>query len=146
MSVFTGGGPLSEPIRTIYRQLRRNLPVDADIMEKVEEIGSRPRVHSTGSKNSNLDRIRSQADALRRAFNRLYFIECNLLKFDDDELKDAREAFQKSKNIIEGEDSSLLYITMMAEEYLKTRRYFLCIALMTQETNPIGLPILVLLC
>jgi hypothetical protein len=124
-------------------------------MEKVEEIGSRPRVHSTpaytpqahtGSKNSNLDRIRSQADALRRAFNRLYFIECNLLKFDDDELKDAREAFQKSKNIIEGEDSSLLYITMMAEEHLKARRYFLCIALMTQETNPIGLPILVLLC
>lgn len=146
---------MSEPIRTIYRQLRRNLPADADIMERVEEIGSRPRVHSTpayiqqahaGSKNSNLDRIRSQADALRRAFNRLYFIECNLLKFDDNELKDAREAFQKSKNIIESEDSSLLHITTMAEEYLKARRYFLCMALLTQETNPIGLPILVLLC
>lgn len=146
---------MSEPIRTIYRQLRRNLPADADIMEKVEEIGSGTRGHSTpayipqapgGSKNSHLDRIKSQADALRRAFNRLYFIECNLLKFDEDELKDAREAFQKSKNIIDGEDSSLLHITTMVEEHLKTRRYFLCITLLTQETNPIGLPILVLVC
>lgn len=158
MSVFTGGGPISEPIRAVYRQLRCNLPADADIMGKVEEIASRTSAHSThsrpsgipaisdGSKSSHLDRIRSQADTLRKAFNRLYFIECNLLKFDDDGLKAAEETFQKSRNMIDSEDSSLVYITLMVEEHLKTRRYFLCTTTLTQETIPIGLPISGLFC
>lgn len=143
MSVFTGGGPISEPIRTIYRQLRCNLPADADIMEKVEEIASRTSAHSIhssssgihsisdGSKGSHLDRIRSQADTLRKAFNRLYFIECNLLKFNDDELKKAEETFHKNRNMIDSEDSSLEYITLMVEDHLKTRRYFLCTTTLT---------------
>ena len=126
---------MSEPIRTIYRQLRRNLPADVDIMEKVGELASRtsadsthprpsgmPSVSSSGSE-SHLDRIRSQADALRRAFNRRYFIECNLLKFDDDELKEAEETFQKNKNRMDNEDFSLVHITTMVEEHLETRRY-----------------------
>jgi hypothetical protein len=125
---------MSEPIRTIYRQLRSSLPADADMMKKVEEIASRsaesthPRPSgipsiSSGSKSSYLDRIRSQADALRRAFNRLYFIECNLLKFDDKKLKEAEDEFQKSKTKMDSEDFSLGNILMMVEEHLKTRRY-----------------------
>jgi hypothetical protein len=126
---------MSEPIRTIYRQIRGNLPADANIMEKVEEISSRTSAGSThprpsgmpivsiGSKISHLDRIRNQADTLRRAFNRRYFIECNLLKFDNDELKEAGEELRKSRNMIDVEDSSLEYITEMVEEHLESRRY-----------------------
>ena len=135
MSIFTGGGPMSEPIRTIYRQIRGNLPADADIMEKVEEIASRTSAGSThprpsgipsvsnGSKSSHLDRIRSQADTLRRAFNRRYFIECNLLKFDDDDLKEAEEELRKSRNMIDIEDSSLESIKKIVKHHLESRRY-----------------------
>ena len=126
---------MSEPIRTIYRQLRRNLPAHADIMKKVEEIASgtssnsahqRPSgvpIGSTANEINHLHRIKSQADALRREFNRLYFIESNLLYFDHEKLRKAKKEFKKAKSTMESEDSSLAYIIMAVEEHLESRKY-----------------------
>ena len=126
---------MSEPIRTIYRQLRRNLPAHADIMKKVEEIASRTSVNSAhprpsgvpvesgGSEISHFYMIKSQAGTLRRAFNRLYFMESNLLNFDHEKLINAKQAFQNAKNMMEGEDSRLGHITMLVEDYLTSRKY-----------------------
>lgn len=126
---------MTEPIRTVYRQIRRSLPAHAEVMEMVEQIaiapGSANHALSPGDSptitgnESYLDKIQKQAEALRIAFNRLYFIQCNLMKFGVDELKTAEKAFEKLKKILDVKEASPLHnMTTQVEEYLADRRYF----------------------
>jgi hypothetical protein len=135
MSVFMGGGPITEPIRTVYRHIRRSLPADADIMETVGEIASGSAHHvpptgdsrpTTGNESTHLHKIQKQAEDLRIAFNRLYFIKSNLMKFGGDELKKAEKDFEDAKKFLDFKESSLLNnIIRQVERYLENRRYFL---------------------
>ena len=72
MSIFTGGGPLSEPVRSVYRQLRKSLSVDPDIMATVELLANQPAL---GDTRSAAQRIEIQAEHVRVAFNRRQFDE-----------------------------------------------------------------------
>lgn len=123
---------MTEPIRTVYRQIRRNLPAHAEVMEMVEQIaiapGSANHALPPGAITGNgsyLAKIQKQAEALRIAFNRLYFIQCNLMKFSMDELKSAEKAFEKLKKILDTKEASPLNnMTTQVEKYLADRRYF----------------------
>ena len=145
---------MSEPIRTVYRQIRRNLPAHAEVMEMVAEIasGSASALHApppadSGSESTYLRIIGDQAEALRKAFNRLYFIKCNVAKFGVDKLKTAEKEFKNAKKTLDfNEASSLSNITRQVERYLETRRYFFCMTTLIQETIPMGLRIYVVVC
>lgn len=121
---------MSEPIRTVYRQIRRNLPAHAEVMEMVAEIASGSALHvpPTGdsiTESTYLRKIGDQAEALRIAFNRLYFIKCNVTKFGVDKLKTAEKEFENAKKTLDfNEASPLNNITTQVEEYLEGRRYF----------------------
>lgn len=135
MSAFTGGGPMSELIRKAYRQLRLNLPADIDILEEIDIIAARPVGSAThipfgtpGSVESlNLThkaKVERDAIELRKAFNRRYFMECNMLNFDCEELE-AEKAFTDAKDLLDSDERSpLVNIISQVEELLKERRYF----------------------
>jgi len=127
---------MSELVRKVYRQLRLNLPADIDILEEIDIIAARPVGAAThipfgtpGSTESlNLThkaKLERDAIELRKAFNRRYFMECNMLNFDCEELEKAEKAFDEAKDfLVSDERSPLVNIISQVEELLKERRYF----------------------
>lgn len=131
MSFFTGGGPLSEPVRTVYRQIRKSLPSDPDIMEALEGMVNKPAVHPVNHE-SILEVLNRQADELRVAFNRKHFIECNMSMFDVAVLEEAAMRYEAAKSVLEidpnptrGVSRTLLMGILAALQlYLKGKRFF----------------------
>lgn len=125
---------MSEPIRMVYRQLRRNLPVDGDMFEEIQHIAttkikdSSHRLTSSMVENyesTDRDRIEVKAQALRRAFNRRHFIQCNLLKFGPEELKKEDNEFEEVARYLHfATNSPLVSLTKKVERNLKKRQYF----------------------
>jgi hypothetical protein len=130
MFFFTGGGPMTEPIRKVYRQIRLNLPADVDMLEEIQKLASKSSTDHTlltgqaGADNTQLSSIKRQYAELRRAFNRHYFMECNLLNFRKDEIKEAERAFTMAKNALDFDnDKNLNKIMTQMERRLNHRRY-----------------------
>ena len=130
MVFFTGGGPMTEPIRKVYRQIRLNLPADVDMLEEIQRIASnRAPVHHLLTRQEGLDGtrlslIKKLYAELRRAFNRQYFMECNLLHFRKAEIEEAELAFTRAKNALDFDcDNNLRNIVRQTETQLKRRRY-----------------------
>jgi hypothetical protein len=127
-AVFTGGGPMSEFLRTIYQQVRstRNIPPDP-LLDDVEEIASR-RPLSLAARNTINGQgqttykatMNSQYTALRTTFNRKFFVECNLHYFSADEVRKARQSFDRTKEDME---NVLRYITEQVQNKLTRARW-----------------------
>lgn len=100
MSFFTGGGPLSEPVRIVYRQIRESLSVDPDIMEEVDGLVNEP-VTVSGNPQSKVQELQNQAEELRVAFNRKHFMECNMSIFDVGTLEAAAKRYENAKRLLE---------------------------------------------
>ena len=126
MSIFTGGGPLSEPVRTVYRQIRMSLSVDPDIMATVEMLAN--RVVEGGSRSQAIE---SQAEDVRRAFNRRQFMECNITFFDHETLENAIQRYEEAKQLLEinpaADDryanTALMIIFTSLRRHLNSRRF-----------------------
>src|SRR5271170_5075158 len=124
-AVFTGGGPMSEFLRTIHEQLRSNLPPDP-LLDDVEEIASRRplSLQSTGNTSNGQGQttykatMGTQYTALRTAFNRKLFVECNLHYFDADVVREARQTFVQTQEQME---NVLRYITEQIQKKLILR-------------------------
>lgn len=127
-TVFTGGGPLSEFLRTIHQQLRsNNIPPDPALLDDVKEIASRTAVSlatGTASNGQSPTTYKATMDskyvALRAAFNRKLFVDCNLHYFSAEEVRKARESFTQIKADME---SVLRYVTDQVQNKLISRRW-----------------------
>jgi hypothetical protein len=116
---------MSEFLRTIHQQLRLNLAPDP-LLDDMEEIASR-RPLSLGTGNSSNGQgqttykvtMDTKYTALRTAFNRKHFVECNLHYFSADDVRRARQSFVQIKVDME---NVLRYITEQVQKKLKRRR------------------------
>jgi hypothetical protein len=117
---------MSEFPRTIHQQLCLNLPPDP-LLDDVEEIASR-RPLSLGTRNSSNGQgqttykatMDTKYTALRTAFNRKHFVECNLHYFSADEVRKARQSFVQTKVDME---NVLRYITEQVQNKLIRQRW-----------------------
>jgi len=83
-----------------YRQIRESLSVDPDIMKEVDGIVNDP-VTVSGNPQSKLRELQNQAEELRVAFNRKYFMECNMSIFDVGTLEAAAKRYETAKRLLE---------------------------------------------
>jgi len=117
---------MSEFLRTLHQQLRSNLPPNP-LLDDVEEIASRrPLSLATGNTSNGQGQttykatMDTQYTALRTAFNRKLFVECNLHYFSGDEVRKARQSFFRTKVDME---NVLGYITEQVQNKLTRRRW-----------------------
>jgi hypothetical protein len=117
---------MSEFLRTIREQPRSNLPPDP-LLDDVEEIASRRPVSLAPGNTSNGQgqttykaTMDTHYTALRTAFNRKLFVECNLHYFSAEEVRKARQSFVRTKADME---NVLAYITEQVQNKLIRRRW-----------------------
>jgi len=143
MAIFTGGGPLSEPVRTVYREIRRTFPEDPAIMATVDFIANRPAA-GTATPTSSLEVLKIQANHLRITFNRKQFMECNLGFFEMDQLIDAAKQYHEAKHLLEinpddrYSNTTLMHIFNSLHLHLESQRFvpFLPLSLCSGKDGP----------
>ena len=121
---------------TLYKHCRLLLPRDQDIQEEIARIARLPVVNQriinqrqVSENHSFEEAIKEEYEALRRAFNRKYFTECNVLYLRS-YLDGALEEFNRRKRNLEFQEETVLAsLTTHVEASLKGRRLLLVISL-----------------
>jgi hypothetical protein len=146
MSAFTAGGTISGLVRRLYGRILERLDHDVEILNAVKEIAtanSRHVLHINSGSNetrSFMSIIEERYENLGAAFNRQYFIECNLTYFGCNDIKEAEEDFENAKALLEfRDDSAPIDLPMrnfinQVNILLKRRRFLPRVPDLTQET------------
>jgi hypothetical protein len=145
MSAFTAGGPISGLVRQLYGRILERLDHDVEILNEVKGIATAngphvPHINSGSDETRSLmSIIEERYENLGAAFNRQYFIECNLTYFGCNDIKEAEEDFESAKALLEFRDDSApidlpmgSFITQV-DKILKNRRFLPCVPDLTQE-------------
>ena len=118
MSFFTGGGPLTEHVRTVYCQIRKSALPDPDAILAVDGFAKEQIPSDTGVPVLRLDVIRREAEELRRAFNRKHFLECNMSIFKVEDLEKAGRQYEAAKYCLQINPQDCLKRTELNEIYV----------------------------
>lgn len=119
-SPFTGG-PLSQSIHILYRQLRCMLPTEPDVDEEIKSIfKSRPILNLD---IHLLDAINVEYKSFRKAFNRNSFRMNNILHFSDEQLRESEAELQNAKDLLE--QRIISHVIEQVQNILDCRRYIL---------------------
>ena len=132
----------------MYGQIRQSFDHDSEILNAVKQIatasGHIPHINSGSDdtqSSTHLSIIEARYEQLRIAFNRLYFIECNLKHFDDPNIrKEAVDDYKNAKALLEFREDDMPHwacpwstLSNRLNCYWKRRRFFLCVADSIQE-------------
>jgi hypothetical protein len=139
------GGPLSEITRSLYKQVRLLSTTNPDTLERVHEIFSEdsesyfpianPNLTGYEGASNPLDDnkltlisiVKNDYEILRRAFNRLSFMETNPLLFDSNNLRSARDEYESAKKKLSFDSQSAVLSMVLGkvEEFLAIDRHLL---------------------
>ena len=125
---------MSEPVRMVYRQIRRGLSVDPEIMATIDESANLPNLTAGAIvldvQESRLVALQKQAEELRIAFNRKNFIECNMSIFGIHELEEAVRWYETAKDLLEINPhkneltrTTLMDIFFVLQEHVENKRF-----------------------
>jgi len=122
MSFFTGGGPLTEHVRTVYCQIRKSVLPDPDAILAVDGFAKEQIPNHTDGAVLRLEKIQREAEELRRAFNRKHFFECNMSIFNVEDLEKAARQYEAAKYCLQINPQDRLKRTELNDIYVSLQR------------------------